>query len=253
MPPKKATLEELVTALTDKIDALSSDQKENFTKISDRLDTLETRLKEVTDSNTKLEKDITSLQQENIFLKNKIQDLGQHTRSTNVRIFNFDCNDDIDFDTLIDQLYDRIFLPILRGALSKNRIKTIPSRDRLITSAHHLPGKDGKPKPVICRLLNSHYRTIILQHQKEFGPRAMESVRPKTPGPARPPPLLHPCFEDSTAEMYRFKQQLAAHEAVAAAWIAGGVVRFKLVESDTVRRVKSIYDSIENIIEKPSQ
>ena len=75
MPPKKASLEELVAALSDKLDAMSESQTEHFTKLGERLDTLETKLNTVTSENTKLKKDVDNMREENIQLKNKLQNI----------------------------------------------------------------------------------------------------------------------------------------------------------------------------------
>ncbi len=183
MPPKK-NLEELVTALTDKLDALT-------TQMGERFDGTDEKLKQLLDENDKLKTDVKTLQDENTILKTKLHDMELHSRSTNVRVFNFTPqNDDYTFDNLTDNLYDTIFLPILRGAASKGRMKTIPTKDRLIVSAHPLPGRDGKSQPIICRLLNNSYRTVILQCQKEFG---LRSSRPHADANAdRLPPLRSP-------------------------------------------------------------
>ena len=177
----------------------------------------------------------------------KIQNVEQHSRSTNLRVFNFNIKGNPNnYDNLVDQLYDSVFTPILAGAVNEGRIKNVPTRDRLITSAHLLPGKEGKPKPIIVRLLNGVYRAIILQCQKKYAP--CSNCPSATRDPARPPPLLHPIFEDSTPEMYRFKQLLSGHDSVSAAWIAGGTVRYKLVGSEAIKKVKLIFDPIEAIL-----
>ncbi len=237
MPPKK-NLDDLVAALSDKLDGLSSDLKDRFDKI-------DVHFKELKDENSKLKDRVKHLEEDNTILKTKVHDLELHTRATNLRIFNFTpAQEDYNFEDLAEQLYSEVFLPVLLGAVNKGRLKEVPSRDRLILSAHPLQGKDGKPRPVICRLLNGFYRTLLLQCQKEHG------VRSRRPGldPSRPPPLRHPFYEDTSAELYKFKQRLAARVEVSAAWISGGSVRFKLTDSDTVRKVRNIFVPIEDII-----
>ena len=236
MPPKK-NLEELVQALSDKMDALSEQQKERF-------DEIEEHFKELKTENASLKERVKLLEEENALVKSKLHDVELHSRSTSIRIYNYSPpNDDYNFEDLSDHLYNDILRPILQGAVGKGRLKTIPSRDRLIISAHPLRAKEGKQPPVICRLLNGFYRTIILQCQREFGVRATRSRES-----SGPPPLIHPIYEDCTSELYRFRQRLAAQDGIASAWIAGGVIRFKKVGSDEVRKVKSVFDTIESII-----
>ena len=216
--------------------------------MDERFDELAGLLKELKKENSKLKERVSHLEKENTGLKSKLHDIEMHSRSSNIRIFNLTPQrDDCGFEELADQVYDSVLLPILQGAVRKGRLREVPTKDRLILSAHPLPGRDGKPRPIFCRLLNGYYRTIILQCQKEFGGRSSQP-----PGPGRcPPPLLFPIYEDSTSELFKFKQKLAAHSAVSAAWISGGVIRFKLENSDSIRKVKSIFDSIESILSLP--
>ncbi len=174
----------------------------------------------------------------------KLLNLEQHSRRNNLRVFNFEVDGDSnDCETLGDQLYEKALLPILRGAVAKKRIREVPSRDKLICSTHFLQGKEGKPKPVICRLVNNYYRTVILQCRKEFAPRGTSSLSVN-----RAPPYRYPIYEDVAAEMFRYSQQLAAHSGVDAAWIAGGSIRYHLVGSDTVLRVKSIFTPVDELL-----
>ena len=236
MPPKKnsdepkKSVEELITLLTERVDA--------------RFDEMAGIFKEMKEENGKLKERVSHLEEENTTLKTKLHNIEMHSRSSNIRIFNFTPeNDDYSFEELASQIYDSVLLPILQGAVKKGRLRSVPSKDRLIVSAHPLPAREGKPRPVFCRLFNGYYRTLILQCQKEFGLRAHQP-----PGLDRRAPLRCPIYEDSTAELFKFKQKLAAHSAVSSAWISGGVIRYKLENSDTVRKVKSIFDSFESIL-----
>jgi len=175
-PPKtKASLEELVLSLSEKIDAMAEQHKERFDKI-------DSSLKELKEDHIKTKARVATLEQENVKLKTKIHDLELHSRSTTVRIINLQLTEDLtqDFVILSEVIYQEVFLPILRGAMDKGRLRDIPSREQLITMAHLLPGKEGKPKPVYCRLINNFYRTLILQHQREFGRR--QTGRPSRAG-----------------------------------------------------------------------
>ena len=241
MPPKKATLEELVSALSDKMDELTTKLTTQQTEHAEKMETLVKGLKtEITE----LKSTVNTLQEENTQLKSKLLNIEQHSRRNNLRIFNFEVNGDPrDYDSLGDQLYEKALLPILRGAVAKKRIREVPPRDKLIISAHPLPGKDGKPKPIICRLRNNYYRTIILQCKKEFAPR-----NPSSPTPNCAPLYRYPIFEDVAAELFRYSQQLAAHASVEAAWIVGGSIRYRLSGSDSVQRVKSIFTPVNELL-----
>ncbi len=240
MPPKKASLEELVAALTDKLDTLST---QLTTQQTEHFEKMEELVKGLKDENTKLKTTVDTLQEENNMLKSKLLNIEQHSRRNNIRIFNFKVEgDEQDCEALGDQIYERALLPILRGAVSKGRLREIPSRNRLICSAHLLPGKEGKPSPIICRLVNNFFRTVILQCRREFAPRGMVSA------PGRAPPYSYPIFEDVASEIFRYSQRLAAADGVDAAWIAGGVIRYRRTGSDTILIVKSIFTTVEELL-----
>ncbi len=250
MPPKKATtIEDLVTALSDKLDALTEQQQKCFDDMEVLLKAVQEENSALKSENSSLSEKVEQVQAENISLKDKINKLEQHSRHNNVRIFAIAVDgDDRNGDLLIDKLYNKAFLPILQGALSKGRLNEIPSRNRLIQSAHVLPGKEGKPKPIICRFTNSHLRSVLLQCKREFAPRLPGSSASTGPGPSRPAPMRYPMYEDVSPETYRFLQQLSANISIGAAWVAGGTIRYKLSNSDTVHRLGSIYDPIEKIL-----
>ena len=244
MPPKKATLDELVSALSDKLDALSVQQTEHFEKMEKKVEELEKLVKGLKDENVELKATINTLQEDNLVLKTKLLHSEQHSRRNNIRILNFQVDGDArDGDALGDEIYEKALLPILRGAVSKKRLREVPTREKLICSAHLLPGKEGKPNPIICRLVNNYYRTVILQCKRDFAPRSA-APHPST----RPPPYRYPIFEDVAAELFRFSQKLAAHSSVDAAWIAGGAIRDRLSGSESVLRVKSIFIPIDELL-----
>ncbi len=240
MPPKKASLEELVTALSDKLDSLSTQLS---TQQTEHFDEMKKLVKGLKDENIKLKTTVDTLQEENQTLKSKLLNMEQHSRRNNLRVFNFEVDGDArDCEALGDQVYERALLPILQGAVAKGRLREVPTRSRLICSTHLLPGKEGKPSPIICRLIKNFFRTVILQCRKEFAPRGIASV------PGRNPPYRYPIFEDVATELFRFSQQLAASDGVDAAWIAGGVIRYRRSGSDAIHKVKSIFTPIEELL-----
>jgi hypothetical protein len=43
--------------------------------------------------------------------------------------------------------------------------------------------------------------------------------------------------------------EIQQHERVVSAWTVSGVIKFKVKDSDTVFKVSSIYDTVEDVIE----
>ncbi len=223
----------------EQLNTLTKQQEEKFEKLEKMLE--ESR-KEVDTLKTTVE----TLNETVAALKTKVFDLEHHSRLYSIRAFNIEIDgNSADTTHVTEQLYTKALLPILRGAVSCGRLKSIPDCDSIIEIAHVLPGKEGKPKPIICRFYSRRIRTLILQCRKEYAPRA------NTPGPSRrPPPYLYPLYEDMAAEAHHLLQQLKANEEVSTAWVSGGTIRFKIKEIDTVFRVNSVFDKIETIIAK---
>jgi hypothetical protein len=244
---KPRSMEEMIGNLSAQLDLISS-QLQHANK---RLDEQEARF-------SKLEKMLTASHEENSSLKEiilnkdseikqlkvKLNDVEQHQRSFCVRIFGMHLDgDERDNSNVAHQVYQNLLLPILNGAQSKGRIDSIPSVNQLLETAHILPGKADKAKPIICRFYNRFYRTIILQLRKEFAPRAPAR------GNSRHEPYLYPMYEDVTGDTFRMMRALSSNERVKACWSSGGQLRVKLVDSEIIHRVKCVYDTVEAILE----
>jgi hypothetical protein len=62
--------------------------------------------------------------------------------------------------------------------------------------------------------------------------------------------MLYPFYEDLTRDNFMKLKALAADQRVSACWSIGGQLRYRLTSHpDVVRRVKSVYDSVDSILE----
>jgi hypothetical protein len=214
------------------------DQEERFTK-------LEAMLKENMQENATLKEQLLNKDNDIKILKTKINDVEMHQRSYNVRVFNMELDGDANNTRNVrQQVYDRLLRPVLDGAVSKGRLNTVPSADQLLETAHILPGKEGKTKPIICRFYDRHYRTVFLQLRKEFAPKSAAT------SPNRTAAYLYPAYEDMSSDMYKKMREISNNAAVKSCWAAGGFLRFKLEESETIHRVHCIYDPVEKIVSR---
>ncbi len=238
MPPKK-NLEDLYAQISDQLSTLTKQQEEKFENL--------TKLLEESKEEVATLKTTVETQSEEISaLKRKVYDLEQHSRQYSIRAYNVEIEgNSSNPNNVVAQLYRKALLPILQGAVTRGRLNSIPDCDSIIETAHTLPGKDGKPKPIICRFYSRRIRTIILQCRKEFSPRAQPVANSR-----RPPPFLYPVYEDMASEAHRLLQQLIAHRDIAAAWVAGGTIRFRLSDSDNIFKVSSVFDTVDDIVIK---
>ena len=188
-------------------------------------------------------------------LKTRINAVEQHSRSSCIRIFKLPIDGDENDPVIVaEQVYTKILYPIFRGAVEKKRLRHIPTIEQSIVTAHVLPSKDNKMKPILVRLLNAHLRTIVIQLKKDFAPRAAAIAGAAASAPSgdhassRPPPQAYPIFEDMTRDAFQLMRALSSHVRVHSCWCSGGQLRFRLVDSETIQKVRSIYDPIEKIL-----
>jgi hypothetical protein len=145
---------------------------------------------------------------------------------------------------VMETLYSKALLPILQGALQNGEIQSIPPCNHLLEMAHILPGKEGRPKPIIARFFDRNNRALIFRWKKDFAPRASTIA----PGSRfKTPRMLYPIFEDLTKDNFNFMKALSSDSRTTACWTAGGVIRFKTADSEMPKKVDNIYNPIDSL------
>jgi hypothetical protein len=193
-----------------------SDILDQLHKVNQRLDNqderfsaLETMLSASQKENVLLKEQVLNKDHEIKQLKTKINNVEMHQRSFNIRIFNVFLDGDVnDTRNVANEVYDKILRPVLEGAVSKGRLSSVPAVEQLLETAHILPGKEGKPKPIICRFYNRFHRMLVLQHKKEFAPHGQSK------NAACGPPLLYPIYEDVTKDIFMLMRALSNNNLV---------------------------------------
>jgi hypothetical protein len=247
-PNKPRSVEESVGVITAQLENII----EKLSHTNERLDQQEERFKKLEQmlvnsqqETSQLKEQLVNKDHKIVELNNKINEVEMHQRSYNVRIFNFPLDSEVnDTRNVLSQVYEKQLRPVLEGAVAKGRIKSVPTADQLLETAHILPGKDNKPKPIICRFYNWFYRTVFLQLRREFAPKTNSGG-----GDGRQT-YLYPTYEDITGVMLSKMREISNHPTIKSCWAAGGVLRFKLQDSDTINRVYNVFDSMENIVSR---
>ena len=166
MPPKKADP-----------NAVTSDQLET---ILSRLDSIQERLESVENlltaaqaenavlkaANTDLHKSI--LEKNSIInsLRHKQNAMEQYNRSWSIRIAGVQIPNGESTDPIkvMKCVYNDALLPILRGAVDKGLLQSVPTCEQLLETAHILPAKnDSKPKPIIARFYSRNLRALMFR------------------------------------------------------------------------------------------
>jgi hypothetical protein len=242
-----------------------------ITAMDTKLASMETKLSSALTANKELKAEISEkkkiiedLRAGYTYLESRCNDLEQYNRSWSVRVFNIPLSEEEERDPIVtrDKTYNLAFLPILQGAMDSGEIAYIPPAEELLEVAHVLPGKAGKAKPVITRFFNRYLRTLCLRKKKEFATKssrvsgrvgAAAENGPSQSGAARPSAseggrYSFPFYEDLTKIAFTKMRAISSHSNVQACWSVNGQLRFKLADSDTVRKVISVFDSVETIV-----
>ena len=216
----------------------------------EKLDNLEKLLAASQAENATLKEELRNRDAEVLQLKNRLNSVEQHNRANSMRVFNLKIDGDAgDNDNVARQLYRYALLPILEGASAKGRLHTIPSCDELIDVAHILPTKADKINPIICRLHKRGMRTLLMQHKKEFAPRAKPAAASSSSsGSTRPPPFTFPIHEDMTRDAFQLMRAINAHDDVLACWSSGGQLRFRLKGEENTNRIHRVFSVYEPVI-----
>jgi hypothetical protein len=220
--------------------------------IPDKLDAMETLLAKLSEENAQLKKEIRIRDDEITGLHHRLNAVEQYNRSWSIRINNLAIppEDESNPKKVMESVYNKLVLPILTGAHQKGAIDVIPSLHEAIETAHILPGKPNSPKPIIARFTSRHLKQTLFTFKKDFSPKIPSpSSSSSSSSSVRGPRMQFPFYEDLTRDNFLKMKALAADQRVTACWSVGGQLRFRLANSpETVRRVKSVFDSVDTIL-----
>ena len=258
MAPSKKAASDATTVSPDILTQLE-ELKNMVASYATRFDKLDGPLKEVKEENKKLRNDNKELKKhiedrdkEITRLQEKFNDQEQYFRGWSVRILNVDIpEEEASMPTAIMRhVYDRVFHSILAGAKERGLIRVIPAAEEILETAHLLPAKPGTIPPMICRFYTRNIQSLIFKLKKDFAPReesAMPAQQDKTDR-FRQGKFHYPVYEDLTRVNFAKLRALAQHEKVHSCWTVNGSIRYKLKGEDTIRKVKSVSETVDKII-----
>jgi hypothetical protein len=113
--------------------------------LSEQLTNIEESMQHLATENTDIKTNLAATQTTLHTIQGNQNRMDQYNRSWSVRIMELALTPDEEANPfrLVGTVYDKVFLPILRGPLSKDLILRIPSCEQLLEHAHMLPA----PKP----------------------------------------------------------------------------------------------------------
>ena len=256
----KASIQTILQDLADiksrltKVDTL----EEKLNKLQQTLEATSTENAALKEENAKLKKDIN----DNSILIKTLQASNEaverHQRSWSVRIQNVPLTiaEERDMGLTMQKVHKLVFEPILQGAVSCGVVRQVPDFDQLLESAHVLPGKTGSSKPIIARFRTRFWKNLCFRFRKDHATRINKSPAGQKDGrPGRGEETntttsryCFPFCDDLTKPAFSKLLEIQADPAVQSCWSINGSLRFKLKNSPSVRKVHSVFDTINDIL-----
>jgi DNA-binding transcriptional MerR regulator len=197
---------------------------------------------------TKLETKVAALEKEVKKLKETSNDREQAAKSRTIRLFGYASTEEETRTTdggksFNNKLYDRIIKPCLNTAKTNGDIQSTPQFSTAIEKIFRA-GKSSnpaRPAPIIITFTSDTYRLAVLRNKKSSLPAP--STPERDAGIRR-----YLVVEDLTPANYNMLKTLQQREEVDKAWTIEGRIRYTMRGDSTVRRVKSVFDPVENIL-----
>jgi hypothetical protein len=244
MGPKKGT--QSTTQGVPNIERLQEEMNEKLSTLMEEVRSLKDTLKDMKSENVALKERVQQQEETIAVLRNDMNDREAHARSWSLRVINIPIPEGQETDNRIvmNAVYNSLVVPILEGARSKGDITVLPTCENVIEVAHILPGRSAK-KPVIVRFMSRFWRSLMFKHRREFAPREAAAT---TSAGGRPPRMLYPFYEDLTRITFRQLKSIQADDRVTSAWTVSGAIRFKIQDDETVYRVTTMYETVDDIV-----
>ena len=259
----KAKLEEVVRDTADKLAAITAQLG--------KLDTLEKIVSDIQSENRLLRDALNAKDEEILALRHSVNEIEQRSRAKKIRVLNIPLtNEEEGSSTAIaEKVYHLLLGPILAGAVENEMLDSIPTCEKVIRDAHVLAGKPGKHKPIMVKLASLELKSILFKNKKKHAPRlpgkktvlGRDQTEPDGAGRARTGPeaemreetrlggYCFPMYEDLTRTTFQKMRAISQHEDVQSCWSINGQLRFKVKGSDEVRKVVSIFDTVEQMLQ----
>jgi hypothetical protein len=252
----------------------------------EKLDTVENEVKSlkilITDlknENAKLksdlrdnEKKLDDMNERNNSLENRLNSLEQHHRGWSARVLNIPLSKEEESDNfrVQEKVYHLALLPILKGAVERNILHSVPTSDQLLEIAHVLPGPEGAPKPIIIRFYNRNIRDICFRLKKFYSPREAagsyggasggdgdgggaggggQTGDAAAGGFEGRGKYQFPLYEDLTRATFQKMRAISKDSRVKSCWSIKGQIKFILISKpNEVKRVVSLMDPLDKIL-----
>ena len=242
----KAPAQPTMESLEAKIDKLLS-------KV-DELSAMQVKVVKLEEANVTLSMQVASLNKEVTLLKEKDNSRDQQSKCNSVRLFGLRISEEEKEDggkSLTKRVYDQIVKPVLVAAKSNKQIDVLPQLSNAIVEAYRIRPNASKPiisgqppplpPPIIVKFANQAVRLAFLRNKRASlpNPSADETAAGT---------LRYTVVEDLTETNYKKLREMADSSEVEKVWSVDGRLRFTVPGDKTIRRVKSVFASVADII-----
>jgi len=170
----------------------------------------------------------------------QINNCEEALRSNSLRIIGLPVTRTSTNADITDCVYEHIILPILNTAKEKGDIDAFPSKRFLIDNAFTIPSKSTTSSPVIVKLSSSTVRSLIFSYKKDVLPNTTDPIS----GRNRP---KFGIYEDLTAANFSQFKTLSEDARTTAIWTFNGQIKFRMKDSETIYRVRSLQDTVDSL------
>ena len=171
----------------------------------------------------------------------QINNCEQALRSNSLRIIGLPVTRTSNNADITDCVYEHILLPILNTAKEKGDIDSFPSKRFLIDNAFTIPSKSTTSSPVIVKLSSSTVRSLIFSYKKDVLLNTTDPIS----GRNRP---KFGIYEDLTAANFSQFKTLSEDARTTAIWTFNGQIKFRMKDSETIYRVRSLQDTVDSLV-----
>lgn len=218
---------------------------------SNRFDRMEEIMGALKHENKELKSTLADRDRELFSMRDRLNELEQYGRNWSVRILNLQipAEEASDPRKVMNHVFNRVLLPIFTGAVERGELQCIPHVNDILETAHILPAKPDQINTIIARFFSRNIRNLVFRLKKEFAPRERADPASRQGGAhQRPTKFLHPIYEDLTRPAFHKMRALNGSDLVESCWSVNGIIKYKLKNCQDIKKVKSVYMSLEEII-----
>jgi len=252
-PIRNFAMEAQIADIASKLDVICG-KLQKMDAIESKLEQVENALCELKHENTFVREELAAARSESAKkdaiiagLTDQVNRLDQNSRANSICVIGLPVTPQTPQAEIEKIVFEQVVHPCLEQAKKTGDLPSIhaPFPGLLIDAAFAIPSKKNTSMPVIVKFANSSTRTLVFRHKKNALPQIKDPATSKIRS-------KFAIYEDLSPVNHGILQQFAKDTRVRSAWSYNGQVRFKIHNSETMYRVKSLSDTYESLVSSHS-